>query len=253
MRYIEIAEPGGPEVLRLATGPVPQPGAGEVLVRIEAAGVNRADLLQRQGHYPPPPGASPVLGMEVSGHIAEIGAGTSWPLASGRPGLRPARRRRLCRVLRGARRPVHGRARRCFDSRRGSHSRGCDHRVGQSFRAAPALSRQPLPGAGRLERDWHYGHPDGPRVWRPGRHHCRHRTKNAVFASVSAPKSPSTTAPRTGRPSWPGGPSRTASMHPGHDRRRLLPQAYRPARHRRPAGAHRHSPTAARSRPTCAP
>src|ERR1700733_5893996 len=77
MRYIEVAEPGGPEVLRLATGPVPLPGPGEVLVRVEAAGINRADLLQRKGHYPPPPGASPILGMEISGHIAELGAGTT--------------------------------------------------------------------------------------------------------------------------------------------------------------------------------
>ncbi len=77
MRYVEIAEPGGPEVLRLATGPVPSPGAGEVLVRVKAAGINRADLLQRQGHYPPPPGASPILGMEVSGHIARLGASTT--------------------------------------------------------------------------------------------------------------------------------------------------------------------------------
>jgi NADPH:quinone reductase len=74
MRFIEIAEPGGPEVLRLATGPVPRPSAGEVLVRVKAAGVNRADLLQRQGHYPPPPGASPILGMELSGQIAGLGA-----------------------------------------------------------------------------------------------------------------------------------------------------------------------------------
>jgi putative PIG3 family NAD(P)H quinone oxidoreductase len=77
MRYIEIAEPGGPEVLRLVTGPVPRPGAGEVLLRVEAAGINRADLLQRQGHYPPPPGASPILGMEVSGHIAQLGTGVT--------------------------------------------------------------------------------------------------------------------------------------------------------------------------------
>src|ERR1700678_841152 len=85
MRYIEVAEPGGPEVLRLATGPVPRPGPGEVLVRVEAAGINRADLLQRQGHYPPPPGASPILGMEVSGHIAELGAGTSGRWRTGNP------------------------------------------------------------------------------------------------------------------------------------------------------------------------
>ena len=75
MRCIDIATPGGPEVLRIATRPVPRPGSGEVLVRTFTAGVNRADLLQRQGHYPPPPGASPILGMEVSGHIAEVGPG----------------------------------------------------------------------------------------------------------------------------------------------------------------------------------
>jgi NADPH:quinone reductase len=77
MRCIDFAAPGGPEVLRIATKPVPRPGAGEVLVRALAAGVNRADLMQRQGHYPPPPGASPILGMELSGHIAELGAGTT--------------------------------------------------------------------------------------------------------------------------------------------------------------------------------
>ena len=77
MRVIDIANPGGPEVLRIAIAPVPSPGTGEVLIRTVAAGVNRADLLQRQGHYPPPPGASPILGMEVSGHVAELGPGTS--------------------------------------------------------------------------------------------------------------------------------------------------------------------------------
>jgi putative PIG3 family NAD(P)H quinone oxidoreductase len=77
MRCIDIAAPGGPELLRVATKPVPRPDNGEVLVRVQAAGVNRADLMQRQGHYPPPPGASPILGMEVSGHIAELGASTS--------------------------------------------------------------------------------------------------------------------------------------------------------------------------------
>jgi NADPH2:quinone reductase len=77
MRIVDIANPGGPEVLRIAIAPVPSPGTGEVLIRTVAAGVNRADLLQRQGHYPPPPGASPILGMEVSGHIAELGPGTS--------------------------------------------------------------------------------------------------------------------------------------------------------------------------------
>jgi NADPH:quinone reductase len=77
MRVIHIATPGGPEGLQVGTAPIPRPGSGEVVIRTVAAGVNRADLLQRQGHYPPPPGASPILGMEVSGHIAELGPGTS--------------------------------------------------------------------------------------------------------------------------------------------------------------------------------
>jgi len=75
MRYIEMTAPGGPEVLTLATGPVPPPGPGEVLIRVAAAGVNRPDVLQRAGSYPPPPGASPVLGLEVSGMIAALGDG----------------------------------------------------------------------------------------------------------------------------------------------------------------------------------
>ncbi len=77
MRAIDITSPGGPEVLHIARLPVPKPRTGEVLMQTVAAGVNRADLMQRQGHYPPPPGASPILGMEVSGYIAELGPGAS--------------------------------------------------------------------------------------------------------------------------------------------------------------------------------
>ena len=79
MRFIEMRTPGGPEVLRLAEGAVPRPASDEVLIRVAAAGVNRPDLLQRTGNYPPPPGASPVLGLEVSGTIAALGDGvTAW-------------------------------------------------------------------------------------------------------------------------------------------------------------------------------
>ena len=75
MRAITIDSPGGPETLTLDDVPAPQAGAGQVLVDVVAAGVNRADVLQRQGHYPPPPGASELLGLEVSGHIAALGEG----------------------------------------------------------------------------------------------------------------------------------------------------------------------------------
>jgi NADPH2:quinone reductase len=79
MHYIDMTGSGDPEVLTLATGPVPRPGEGEVLIQVAAAGVNRPDVLQRTGNYPPPPGASPILGLEVAGTIAAIGAGvTEW-------------------------------------------------------------------------------------------------------------------------------------------------------------------------------
>ncbi|WP_395678464.1 NAD(P)H-quinone oxidoreductase [Inquilinus sp.] len=73
MTAIAIETPGGPEVLKPATLPVPSPGAGEILVRVEAAGVNRPDVLQRKGMYNPPPGASPLPGLEVAGTVAAIG------------------------------------------------------------------------------------------------------------------------------------------------------------------------------------
>jgi putative PIG3 family NAD(P)H quinone oxidoreductase len=75
VQAVTFSEPGGPEVLRVTHVPDPSPGPGEVLVDVVASGVNRADLLQRQGHYPPPPGTSPVLGLECSGRIAALGAG----------------------------------------------------------------------------------------------------------------------------------------------------------------------------------
>lgn len=74
MQAIEIAEAGGPEVLRLCLRPVPQPAADEVLIKVAATGVNRPDLMQRQGLYPPPPGASDIPGLEVAGEIVAVGA-----------------------------------------------------------------------------------------------------------------------------------------------------------------------------------
>ena len=79
MRAVVITEPGGPEVLRWEEVPDPEPGDGDVLIDVAAAGVNRADLLQRLGLYPPPPGAPPYPGMECSGRIEAVGANvTGW-------------------------------------------------------------------------------------------------------------------------------------------------------------------------------
>ncbi len=75
MNAIGFDEPGGPEVLRPKLIPVPRPGPGEVLVKVAYAGVNRPDIIQRRGLYPPPPGASPIPGLEISGSVAARGAG----------------------------------------------------------------------------------------------------------------------------------------------------------------------------------
>jgi len=74
MRHVEHRPGGGPECLRLAEGPVPTPGPNDVLVRVAYAGINRPDVFQRSGSYPPPPDASPLLGLEVSGEIVALGA-----------------------------------------------------------------------------------------------------------------------------------------------------------------------------------
>jgi len=77
MRAVEIAEPGGPEQLRLASRPTPRAGQGEVLVKVAAAGVNRPDVLQRKGLYPPPPGASDIPGLEIAGTVVAAGQGAT--------------------------------------------------------------------------------------------------------------------------------------------------------------------------------
>ncbi len=77
MRHIDHRPGGGPECLRMAEGPVPEPGPHDVLVRVAYAGINRPDVFQRTGSYPPPPDASPLLGLEISGEIVALGAEVS--------------------------------------------------------------------------------------------------------------------------------------------------------------------------------
>jgi putative PIG3 family NAD(P)H quinone oxidoreductase len=79
MRQVVFTVPGGPDVLSLGTGPVPAPRDGEVLIEVACAGVNRPDCLQRAGAYPPPPDASPILGLEVAGRVVALGAGVGEP------------------------------------------------------------------------------------------------------------------------------------------------------------------------------
>jgi NADPH:quinone reductase len=76
MACIAIREPGGPDVLVASEQPLPSPGEGEILVKVIAAGVNRPDVMQRQGHYPPPKGATEIPGLEIAGEVVELGRGT---------------------------------------------------------------------------------------------------------------------------------------------------------------------------------
>jgi putative PIG3 family NAD(P)H quinone oxidoreductase len=79
MRAVVITEPGGPEVMRWVEVPDPVPGPGDVIIEVAASGVNRADLMQREGHYPPPPGTPPYPGLECSGRVVAVGDGvTTW-------------------------------------------------------------------------------------------------------------------------------------------------------------------------------
>ena len=79
MIYINIREPGDPDVLELAQGDTPKPGPGQVLIKVEAIGVNRPDVIQRMGFYPPPPGASPIPGLEVAGEVVATGDNVKSP------------------------------------------------------------------------------------------------------------------------------------------------------------------------------
>jgi len=91
MRVVEISEPGGPEVLEPGTRPRPEPGEDEVLIEVAAAGINRPDVFQRKGLYPPPPGASDIPGLEVAGTVAGLGGGVKdWQIGD-----------RLCALVAG--------------------------------------------------------------------------------------------------------------------------------------------------------
>ena len=124
MMAVVAPQPDGAEELALVERPVPRAGPGEVLIKVAAAGVNRPDILQRRGLYPPPPGAPDILGLEIAGEVVEAGEGAE---AADRPeGLRAGRGRRLCRILRRAGRHLPARAR---QRSRWSRRRRCPRRL----------------------------------------------------------------------------------------------------------------------------
>ena len=157
MRAIVATRPGGPEVLELQARPRPNPSAGEILVKVEAAGVNRPDVLQRQGRYQPPPGASDVLGLEAAGEVVALGPGASRHALGARvAALVPgggyaeycvAHERQRAADLR---RPIRGRG--------GGHSGNLLHRLDQRLRARRAEGGRDAAGARGTLRDRHHRH-----------------------------------------------------------------------------------------------
>ena len=210
MRAVEIAEPGPPEALRLVTRPTPRPGPGEVLVRVAAAGINRADVMQREGRYPPPPGASDLPGLEVSGMVAATGPGAG-PVVAGD---------RVCAIVSGGAYaeyclvpaaavpadPGDGEPR-----RRRRPARGVLHRVDQRRRPRPAAGRRVVPRPRRLERRRQPRPSSSPAGSARGSSPPPARPPSAPRASSWAPSAPSTTARRTSSPSSATPPAGAAS------------------------------------------
>ena len=172
MIAIAITKPGGPEVLQPIELPTPTPGPREVLIRVAAAGVNRPDVMQREGKYPPPPGASDIPGLEVSGTIAECGPDVErWQVGD-----------RVCALVSGG-----GYAEYCIapdvqclpvpatlDARGGWwHSRDVLYRLDERLRARPATRRGIVSRARRVQRNRHDRHSDGAGIRRESVRDCR--------------------------------------------------------------------------------
>lgn len=156
---------GGTEVLRIEEDEMPRPGPGEVLIRVAAAGVNRADLHQRQGHYPPPPGASDILGLEVAGKTVERGTGTDerWKIDDKVCALVPGGgyaeyciAHEGCCLAHSRENGIHGRS---------IVARGCIHCMGKPLRAATSPFRRSAPDAGRDQRHRDLCNPNGQGLW----------------------------------------------------------------------------------------
>ena len=134
MTVVGISKPGGPEVLVPETRALPVPGPGEILVKVLAAGVNRPDVAQRSGAYPPPPGASDLPGLEIAGEVVALGAGASQAQAR-RQGDVAGGRRRLRAILHRAGRPGDGGAACAVDAGGRRHPGNPDDGLAQCVRA----------------------------------------------------------------------------------------------------------------------
>ena len=177
---------------------MPEVGAGEVLIKVAYAGVNRPDVLQRSGRYPPPADASPHIGLEVAGVIAAVGQGVDeWQ--QGRPRLRTDQRRRLCGIRHRAGGQVPAGAEGLRMRAGGGAAGELLHRLGQPHRGGRSQGRRNGADPRRHVRHRHHRHPDGQGLGRARFLHRGHDEKAAAARDGWAPMRPSTTGPRT---SW---------------------------------------------------
>ena len=140
MRCVEIAKPGGPDAMAIGHRPLPQPNAGEVLIEVHATSVNRLDVFQREGVYPIPPGASDILGLDVAGIIAGLGAGvTGWAIGDKVCALLTGGW--LCGILHQLHRNLPADPRRPWHGRSGDLAGNHVHRLVEHFRPVSFAAR----------------------------------------------------------------------------------------------------------------
>ena len=199
MTVVGISKPGGPEVLLPETRAVPVPGPGEILVKVMAAGVNRPDVAQRSGAYPPPPGASDLPGLEIAGEVVALGD---------RRGQAQARRqgdvagggRRLRPILHCARRAGDGGAAVALDPGSRRDPGNADDGLAQCVRARRAEAGRNLADPRRLIRHRHHGDPARQGVRLESDRDRRLAGQDRRLPETRRRSEPSTTRPRTSSP-----------------------------------------------------
>ena len=199
MLAVVAPQPDGAEELALVERRVPRPGPDEVLIKVAAAGINRPDILQRRGLYPPPPGAPDILGLEIAGEVVEAGEGRR--RAARAAFVRARRWRRLCRILRCPGRHLPPGSRGDLAGRGRGDARDLVHRLGQSCSSA-AL---PPMATGC----WSTAGPAASGRWRS-------RSAGCSGSMSSSPAEPTRNVPR--RSSW--APRRRSTTGPAISSRR---------------------------------
>ena len=209
MTAIVITAPGGPEVCAAAGTSRSRAGNGEILIKVDAAGVNRPDIMQRLGFYPPPAGVTDIPGLEMAGEVVACGAEVSrWKEGDHVTALVAGGG--YARVLRRARKPRAADPVRPVDGAGGRGSGNVLYGVAQRFRARPAQGRRDAAGARRQLRHRHRRDPARQGARRPRHRDRGQRREMRSLPAPRAPMSPSTTGAKISSPSPRAAPAAPA-------------------------------------------